>query len=208
MMMYFQKIYMMLLIQIPKPDAKRKEKLIREYNYPPYDIVKEKSKEKIYGIKNYFCSNVCAMYDNDIFKKLGGFEENIILNEDTFYVYKAIQEDYKIIYKSDARVLHSHNLAYKQQFMRNFDIGVSQEEKKEIFDKIKSEKEGIKLLKYATKKMLSGLHFISFVDFVIDCVYRYLGFKKGKSFEKLSIDECIKYANNKKYFMKKKYVNN
>lgn len=190
--------------QIPKNDATLKERFVREYNYPDYDIIKEKAKEKELGIKNYYCSNVCAMYDRDIFNKLGYFEENIILNEDTFYVYNAINKGYKIVYCSEAKVLHSHNLSFKEQFNRNFDIGVSQRERREIFDKIPSAKEGKKMVVNVSKRLLKGFHIVEFTSFIIECIYRYMGFKIGYSFEKLSLDKCIKYASNKNYFIKKK----
>lgn len=192
--------------QIVNEKASLKEKLIREYNYPNYDIIKEKSKEVELGIKNYFCSNVCAMYDRKVFNSLGGFEENIILNEDTFYAYNAIHNDYRVIYKSNAKVVHSHNYTYIEQFNRNFDIGVSQCEKREIFDKLPSEKEGFKLFSYVLKKMLFGFHFAKILDFMIDCIYRYFGFNYGKKFNELKNDTCIKYASNKQYFLKRKLL--
>ena len=190
--------------QIAKNDAKLKERYVREFNYPTHDIVKMKSKEDELGIKNYYCSNVCAMYDRKIFNELGKFEEGIILNEDTFYVYLAINKGYSVVYYADAKVFHSHNLSYREQFSRNFDIGVSQFERKEIFNKIPSTKEGKKLLLNVSFKLLSRFHIIMFIDFAIECLYRYMGFKKGKSFEKLTIDECIKYSANKNYFINKK----
>ena len=52
--------------QIAKANAKLKEKYVREFNYPEHDIIKLKSKEEELGIKNYFCSNVCAMSPNRI----------------------------------------------------------------------------------------------------------------------------------------------
>ena len=190
--------------QIAKDNAKLKERYVREFNYPDHDIIKIKSKEDGLGIKNYYCSNVCAMYDRKIFYELGKFEEDIILNEDTFYVYLAINNGYSVVYYADAKVLHSHNLSYREQFCRNFDIGVSQFERKEIFEKIPSAKEGKKMLLNVSMRLLSGLHIGMFIDFVIECFYRYMGFKKGKNFEKLTIDECIKCASNKNYFIKKK----
>ena len=190
--------------QLAKSDAKLKERYVREFNYPDYDIIKEKSKEEELGIKNYYCSNVCAMYDRDIFNSLGCFEEDIILNEDTFYVYNAINKGYRVAYSSKAKVLHSHNLSFKEQFSRNFDIGVSQYERKEIFSKIPSTKEGKKMVLNVSKRLLGGFHLIMFMDFMIECFYRYMGFNKGKRFESLSLDDCIKYASNKNYFIKKK----
>ena len=190
--------------QVPKSNAKLKERYVREFNYPDYDIIKEKPKAKSLGIKNYFCSNVCAMYDREIFNDLGKFEENIILNEDTFYVYNAINKGFRVVYCSNALVIHSHNLSYKQQFSRNFDIGVSQAEKEFIFRNIKSSSEGRKLLIFVLKKLISTFHIIICFDFIIECIFRYCGFKKGLSFKKLTIDNCIKYSNNKNYFIKMK----
>ncbi len=189
--------------QLAKNNATLKEKYIREYNYPTYDIIKNKENEAKLGIKNYFCSNVCAMYDRNIFNKLLGFEENIILNEDTFYAYKAINNGYKVIYTSNAIVCHSHNYSYKEQLSRNFDIGVSQAEKYEIFKNIPSYNEGMKLIKYVCFNLIKGLHIFMIVDFLIECCFRLYGFKKGLHFKSLSNDECIRYASNKNYFLKK-----
>lgn len=190
--------------QIAKDSAKLKERYVREFNYPNYDIVKTLDTEKKYGIKNYFLSNVCAMYDREIFYKLSKFEENIILNEDTFYAYNAIENGYKIVYASKALVYHSHNYSYHEQFRRNFDIGVSQAEKHEIFEKLPSYNEGQKLVKYVIIKLLKGLHLIMIIDFMIECVYRLMGFKKGFNFRTLTNEQCIKYASNKNYFIKRK----
>lgn len=189
--------------QIAKINAKLKEKYVREFNYPNYDIVKDKSSEITLGIKNYFCSNVCAMYDRNIFNNVGRFEENIILNEDTLYAYKVINQNYKVVYSSNSIVYHSHNYTYNQQFSRNFDIGVSQALNYEIFKNIPSYKEGKKLVLYVVKKLLNGFHFLSIIDFIIDCFYRLSGFKKGIGFSDLTINQCIKYSYNKNYFLKK-----
>ena len=188
--------------QIAKSNAKLKEKYVRLFNYPDYDIVKDKVSEKKLGIKNYFCSNVCAMYDMSIFNSTGKFEENVILNEDTFYAYKVINEGYKIVYVSDALVYHSHNYTYKEQFSRNFDIGVSQAEREEMFNSIPSYSEGKKLVTFVISKLLKELHIIMAFDFIIECAFRYFGFRKGINYKSLTKDQCIKYALNKKYFKK------
>lgn len=166
--------------QIAKVDASLKEKYVREFNYKDYDITKDKDTEKIYGIKNYFCSNAATMYDKKILEKLGGFPEYLLLNEDTLYAYKALDNGYKMVYKSDARVYHSHNLSFKEQYMRNYAIGVSHKLNAEIFDKLKTTGEGKKLYFYVLTKLLKGLHFIAAFDFTIECVYRYLGYRKGR----------------------------
>ena len=58
-----------------------------------------------------------------------------------------IQKGYSVVYAADARVYHSHNYSGRQQFHRNFDLGVSQAEHPEIFEGVPSEGEGIRLVK-------------------------------------------------------------
>ena len=166
--------------QIPKNDSKYIEKLVREFNYPDKYIIKNKNTEKEYGIKNYFCSNVCTMYDKSIFNKLGKFEENIPLNEDMLYAYKALKNGYSMVYNNRCIVYHSHNLTHIQQYNRNYLIGKSQKQFDYIFNNISSEKEGSKLVLYITKQCIKNFKFLSLVNFYIDCIYRYIGFVNGK----------------------------
>lgn len=116
--------------------------MTRENNYPEESIVKTKKDEKKLGIKAYFCSDVCAMYRLDVYKKLGGFVKKTIFNEDMIMAYKEMQAGFSVAYVADAKVIHSHSYTCKQQFVRSFDLGVSQRQYHEIFDNISSEKEG------------------------------------------------------------------
>lgn len=166
--------------QLAKENAKPKEKLVREFNYPRKDIVKDKSTEKKYGIKNCFCSNSCAMYDRKVFEKLKRFDTKIIQNEDMLFAARAIENGYKVVYKSDAIVYHSHNLSYIEQFKRNYDIGKFQKEHKEIFERYKSVGEGMKMVKYVNGSLLRNMKIIDAIDFDIECAFRYLGFIMGK----------------------------
>ena len=43
------------------------------FNYPEQSSVKSLADIDKYGIKTYFCSNVCAAYDKGIYQKTGGF---------------------------------------------------------------------------------------------------------------------------------------
>ena len=100
--------------------------LYRSFNYPEQSSVKSLADIDKYGIKTYFCSNVCAAYDKGIYLKTGGFTERAIFNEDMICAGTMIQKGYSVVYAADARVYHSHNYSGKQQFHRNFDLGVSQ----------------------------------------------------------------------------------
>ena len=54
-----------------------------------------------------------------------------------------MQAGFSVAYVADAKVIHSHSYTCKQQFVRSFDLGVSQRQYHEIFDNISSEKEQI-----------------------------------------------------------------
>ena len=58
-----------------------------------------------------------------------------------------IQKGYGVAYAAEAKVVHSHNYSAIQQFHRNFDLAVSQADHPEVFAGIRSEGEGIRLVK-------------------------------------------------------------
>ena len=88
-------------------------------------------------------------------------------------------------YVPEAKVVHSHNLTPMQQFHRNFDLAVSQAEHPEVFADLKSEGEGIRLVKQTAKYLL--LHFKGFLipELVVSSGCKYLGYKLGRNYEKL-----------------------
>ena len=137
------------------------------------------------GIKTYFCSNVCAAYRKDIYDSLGGFEERTIFNEDMILAAKIIQSGYRVAYAADAEVIHSHNYSVRQQFHRNFDLAVSQAEHPEIFEGIRSEDEGIKLVKKTAKHLLDIRKPWLIVTLVMQSAGKYLGYRLGKRYRKL-----------------------
>ena len=140
--------------QLPREDCDKIERLTRDYNYPGYDIIKSKQTLQQYGIKNYFCSDVCSMYDKEKFIGYGGFVNRAIFNEDMIFAGHAVQAGYKIVYAAEAKVLHSHNYSCMQQFHRNFDLGVSQAEHPEVFAGVSSQSEGISLVKKTVKHLI------------------------------------------------------
>ena len=140
--------------QIPDQNCGLLEKYTRVFNYPPKSQIKSQKDLPKLGIKTYFCSNVCAAYRRGVYLELGGFPYPAIFNEDLIFAAGAIQNGWKIIYKADARVIHSHEYTYRELIRRNFDQGVSQACHPEIFERVKSEKEGIHLICTLVKKLL------------------------------------------------------
>ena len=128
---------------------------------------------------------MCCAYRKDIFEKLEGFTGRTIFNEDMIYAAGAIQAGYGVAYVPEARVIHSHNLSPMQQFRRNFDMAVSQAEHPEIFAEIRSESEGIRLVKQTALWLLKKGRFWLLPSLAVTSGCKYLGYRLGKQYEKL-----------------------
>jgi len=128
--------------QVPGEDSLPAECFARSFNYPDRDEIKCEDDLKRLGIKTFFCSNVCAAYNREIFNEFSGFVKNAIFNEDMIYASGAVKAGKKIAYASKAVVIHAHNYSNRQQFKRNFDLAVSQAMHPEVFQGVSSEAEG------------------------------------------------------------------
>jgi rhamnosyltransferase len=118
--------------QLPKPDARPLERFAREFNYPYESVLKTKNDIERLGLKTFFCSNSCSAIRCSIFNKLGGFRNNVIVNEDMLFAAKAVSCDYSVYYSATAKVYHSHSYACSQTFKRYFNIGRFFADNKEI----------------------------------------------------------------------------
>lgn len=171
--------------QLPKPDCNIPEGCVRSFNYPDESAVHTFEDLETLGIKTFFCSNVCAAYDHRLYTEVGGFTRPCIFNEDMLYAAKIIMLGYGVAYAADARVLHSHNYTNMQQFHRNFDNGVSQAMHPEIFRRVRSGGEGMKLVKYVSKYLRDLKKGYLIPGFYLQCAFRLVGFRMGKSYQKL-----------------------
>ena len=171
--------------QLPNAECSFVERYTRAFNYPDRSVVKTKKDMDQYGIKTFFCSNVCAAYKKDIYQKQGGFVRRTIFNEDMIYAGGLIQAGYGIAYAAEAKVIHSHNYNCMQQFHRNFDLGVSQAEHPEIFEGVPSEGEGMRLIKKTLSHLVRSGKIWLIPGFVMQCAGKYAGYLAGKNFRRL-----------------------
>ena len=161
------------------------ERFTRQFNYPEVSCTKSAADLEKLGIKTYFCSNVCAAYRREIYDRLGGFIRHTIFNEDMIYAAGAVKAGYQIAYAADAKVIHSHNYNCRQQFHRNFDMGVSQAQHPEIFRDIKSESEGRRMARAATAYLKERHLQREIPYFYLQCCWKYAGYLLGKHYRKL-----------------------
>ncbi len=166
--------------QIPKENATRMERLVRVFNYPPESHIRSKEDLPRMGIKTFFCSDVCAAYNKEIYLKLGGFDYPLKTNEDMFYAAKAIHSGYRIAYAAEALVYHSHNLTLKEQFDRNYVQGYEIQRHKNLLEGVSEKSEGMELVRYVSFELLKHGYVLSFIRFGLDCCARLLGNYAGK----------------------------
>ena len=106
----------------------------------------------------------------------------------------------RIAYTADAQVVHSHNYTNQQQFRRNFDLAVSQAKHPEVFEGISSESEGIRYVKAAYAYFKEHKCRREIIPFIITCGYRYIGYRMGRNYRKLSAKTIMKHTMNRSYW--------
>lgn len=190
--------------QLATPEVGIVENYTRVFNYPEEDSVKSKKDLERLGIKTFFCSNVCAVYRKKVYEELGGFVTKTIFNEDMILASHIIDAGYSIAYAGKAKVIHAHRYTYRQQFQRNFDLGVSQKQYAEIFSRVKSEKEGKKLVKKTMHYLWKRGELFLILDLFMQSGFKFVGYRMGKMYHILPLWLIRKCSMQKEYWDKGK----
>lgn len=187
--------------QLPDKDCPAAERYTRSFNYPEESCVKTKEDLGRMGIKTFFASNVCCAYDREKFWFQGGFIHKAIFNEDMIFAGRAVlQDDYAVAYVAQARVIHSHNYGCAAQFCRNFDLAVSQTDHPEIFAGIRSENEGIRLVKQTAAHLVKIRRPWLVPGMIVKSGFKYMGYRMGKCYRMLPKSLAVKCSMNKEYW--------
>ena len=189
--------------QLPDKDCPLAERYTRSFNYPEESCVKTRADLEQMGIKTFFASNVCCAYDREKFWFQGGFIRRTIFNEDMIFAGKALlQDDYAVAYAAGARVIHSHNYNCRQQFKRNFDLAVSQADHPELFGCVRSESEGIRLVKSTAHFLIRRGKPWLVPGLVVKSGFKFLGYRAGKCYRLLPKWLILKLTMNREYWKK------
>lgn len=166
--------------QLPKADATPMEKLIRTFNYPAESHIRSEADVPEMGIKTFFCSDVCAAYNRQIYEELDGFVYPLKTNEDMFFAAQAIRGGYRVAYAAEAKVLHSHNLSLKEQYERNRIQGYEIERHRDLLGNVSKVSEGVRLARFVSGGLLKQGRVLSFARFGLDCFARLFGSRAGR----------------------------
>lgn len=168
--------------QLPEKSSSILEHCAREFNYPDRALIKSGKDLQTMGIKAFFASNVCAAYDRRTYDELGGFVKRTIFNEDMIYARGLIDRGYCIAYAAEAKVYHSHNYNGIEQFKRYFDLGVSHAQYPAVFGGIKSESEGMRLVKITSGRLFKCGRPWLLIALIWQSGCKYLGYFLGKRY--------------------------
>lgn len=137
--------------QLPHPDAGPIGTHARLFNYPDAASVRTSADIPALGIKTAFLSNSFAAYRKTALMSAGGFPCNVVFGEDMCVAARMILAGWKIAYRADAQVYHSHDYGMWQEFRRYFDIGVMHVREPWLLDRFgKPEGEGARFVKSET----------------------------------------------------------
>lgn len=156
------------------------EKYTRERNYPEKSyIVSKKDLEKL-GLRTFFFSDAAGAIKRDIFVKLNGYDnKKLPINEDMYFAYKLIMNDYRIKYSADSEVIHSHKFTWKQLYKRYYETGKFFKENSYL-DKYGTNGTGANLAIYILKRALKEKNIKVLLEFLPNMSARFIGMKMGK----------------------------
>lgn len=165
--------------QLPKPDARRFEQLVRGFNYPAISHVRGIEDLRRFGIKTFFASDVCSAYLREAYLSCGGFPA-LETNEDMYMAARLIREGWLVAYAADAEVLHSHNLTPRQQYERNRAVGRFMEQNEQLLSCSSEIGEGGRLVKDVSSTLLKEGSILELLAFAVDCAARFAGNRAGR----------------------------
>ena len=188
--------------QLPAKDCDVIERYTRKFNYPEESRVKKEEDLDELGIKTFFCSDVCAAYRREIYEEMGGFTKHTIFNEDMVMAGWMVRAGYQVAYAAGARVIHSHNYTGIQQFRRNFDLAVSQTDHPEVFAGIRSEGEGIRMVRQTAMHLLRSRRAYLLPVLVYKSGCKYVGYWLGRRYQKLPLQIIKRCSASRTYWRK------
>lgn len=184
--------------QLANFDADYSARQLRLFNYPEISSVRSFEDRNRFGLKTIFTSNTFAAYRRSAFEKVNYFKDNLIFGEDTEAVGRLLKENYKVAYVAEAKVYHSHNYTYQEEFRRSFDTGVLHSSEGWLLDTFGSAEDiGKKYVLNQLKNLLKEKQLTLFADTVMRNGCKYLGYAFGRKYTTLPkalILKCSMYS--------------
>ena len=166
--------------QLPRPDARPYVRAVQQYRYPPQSRAWGPEERDALGIRAYHLSDVCSAYRRSAYEAVGGFPHPLPTNEDMLIAAALLDAGYRLAYRADAAVVHSHNLTLRQEYRRNVLIGRFLREYGERLGNPRETGEGLRMVRQVLSQLLRSGHPLECPAFAADCAARLLGSQAGR----------------------------
>lgn len=160
---------------IALPDAPEYEMLIRQFNYPEESRIWSEKNISELGMKAFFFSDVCSAYRRTAYLKVGGFDYPLEVGEDMLMAEKLLRGGCHLAYNADAKVFHSHNLTFLQEFRRSALYAQVMKRYEERLAEAKHYLHGIRLAYFVLISLLKKGRFGQAAVFIIHASARFAG---------------------------------
>lgn len=165
--------------QIARPEAGAAERAVRAFRYADTSATWSKADVPAMGVRAYLLSDVCAAYRRDAYLAVGGFEHPITTDEDMLIAADFLDAGWRLAYRADARVWHSHSFTLRQEYRRNKLIGAFLAQYGHRFESGELG-EGVQLVVSVTKTLMRTGAWGEVFRFWMNCGARFLGSRAGK----------------------------
>lgn len=166
--------------QLPRQDARPYVRAVQQYRYPAQSRTWGPEVREALGIRAYHLSDVCSAYRRSAYEAVGGFAHPLPTNEDMLIAAAFLDAGYRLAYRADAAVVHSHNLTLRQEYRRNALIGRFLQEYGERLGNQGETGEGLRMMRQVLTQLVRSGHPLECLAFAADCTARLLGSRAGR----------------------------
>lgn len=166
--------------QLPRPDARPYVQAVQQYRYPAQSRAWGPEERETLSIRAYHLSDVCSAYRRSAYEAVGGFPHPLPTNEDMLIAAAFLDAGYRLAYRADATVVHSHSLTLCQEYRRNVLIGRFLREYGERLGNPRETGEGLRMVRQVLSQLLRSGHPLECPAFAADCAARLLGSRAGR----------------------------
>ncbi len=172
--------------QLPRTVARGIERHARLMNYPPQSAVRGFQDREQTGVKTVFCSDSFAAYRRSALHSVGGFPEDAFFAEDQLVAGRMLIDGWRIAYRGDAEVTHSHGYTLVEEFRRYFDVGVFHGRNRWLIEAFgAAEGEGLRFIKSEIAYLARHDPF-QLPSAIVRTFAKYAGYKMGSREARLS----------------------
>ncbi len=172
--------------QLPRTVARGIERHARLVNYPPRSETRGLDDRVHAGVKTVFCSDSFAAYRVTTLAAVGGFPLDAFFAEDQLVAGRMLIDGWRIAYRGDAEVSHSHGYTIGEEFRRYFDVGVFHGRNRWLIDTFgAAEGEGLRFIRSELAYLVRHDP-LQLPSAIVRTFAKYGGYKMGSREAKLS----------------------